>query len=63
MRRSCLHKGLLFNVLFLLVMVAGILLGELLYPLEGVRGNRVSFINDSACLNQTAGSNTYCSGV
>ena len=36
-------------------MVVGIVLGEVYFPLEGVRGSGVTFANDTRCLNETAG--------
>ena len=54
-RRVCCHKGLVANLFFLLVMMLGIVLGEVLYPLEGVRGNGVTIANDTACLSNTGG--------
>jgi hypothetical protein len=54
-RRVCCHKGLVANILFLLLMVAGIVVSEVLYPLEGFRGSGRAIFNDTMCLDQLAG--------
>ena len=36
-------------------MVAGIVLGEVLFPLEGFRGNGRAISNDTVCLNNIEG--------
>ncbi len=43
------------NIFILLVMVVSIILGEVLFPLEGVRGEGIPFLNDSNCINNSAG--------
>ena len=43
------------NLLFLIIMLVSIILGEVFFPLEGVRGEGISFINDTNCINHTAG--------
>ncbi len=50
-----MHKGLVVNLLFLVVMIVSIILGEVLFPLEGVMGVGIPFLNDSDCTNRTAG--------
>ncbi|XP_064394866.1 uncharacterized protein LOC135342101 isoform X2 [Halichondria panicea] len=54
-RRTFVHKGLVVNLLFLVVMIVSIILGEVLFPLEGVMGVGIPFLNDSDCINSTAG--------
>ena len=54
-RGVCCHKGLVANLLFLLLMVAGIILGEVLFPFEGFHGNGDAIRNDTACLNNIGG--------
>lgn len=51
--RSWLHKGLIVNLGFLVVMVVGVVLGEVLFPLQGVRGRGVPLENDTRCINET----------
>lgn len=53
--RSCCHKGLLVNLIFLVVMIIGIIVGEVQYPLEGVRGGPITIANDSQCLGEKEG--------
>ena len=43
------------NIGFLVVMVIGIVLGEVFFPLEGVRGRGIPLMNDTACTNVTTG--------
>jgi hypothetical protein len=57
--RSCLHKGLLANISFFLVMVLGVVLGEVLFPLEGLRGRNTSLNNDTTCTEEFEGSSWY----
>ena len=40
-------------------MVLGMVLGEVLYPLEGLRGRNTSLNNDTACTEEFEGSNWY----
>ncbi len=55
--RSWVHKGLIVNLFFLVVLVVGVVLGEVYFPLEGVRGRELPLRNDTDCLNNTAGTN------
>ena len=48
-RRLCCHKGFVVNLLFLFVMALGIVLGEVLFPLEGFRGSGRAISNDTMC--------------
>ena len=50
-----MHKGLIVNLGFLLVMVVSVVLGEVYFPLEGVRGRGVSLMNDTKCDENMAG--------
>jgi hypothetical protein len=54
-RRLCCHKGLVVNLFFLFVMVLGIVLGEVLYPLEGFNGSGRAISNDTMCLGNLEG--------
>ena len=38
-----------------MVMVVGIILGEVLYPLEGFRGRNIELVNDTVCIEQFGG--------
>ena len=49
--RSCLHKGLIANIVFFVIMILGIVLGEVLFPLEGLRGRNTSLNNDTRCID------------
>ena len=53
--RSCCHKGLVVNLIFLAVMVIGIIVGEVRYPKEGVRGGPITIANDSMCTDEIEG--------
>lgn len=53
--RSCLHKGLIANIIFFLIMILGIVLGEVLFPLEGLRGRNTSLNNDTTCTEKFEG--------
>eukprot|EP00731_Ephydatia_muelleri_P025983 Em0018g83a len=48
-RRACLHKGLAVNLCFLAVMVAGIVMIEYSFPLQGVRKYTVNGTRDKRC--------------
>lgn len=54
-RRVCCHKGLVANVIFILLMAAGIVLGEILFPLEGFHGSGRAIFNDTVCLQHIEG--------
>ena len=43
------------NLVFFVVMVVGIVLAEVFFPLEGIRGGDDAILNDTRCLNDTAG--------
>ena len=43
------------NAGFLIVMIIGVVLGEVYFPLEGVRGRGVALFNDTNCMNEMAG--------
>lgn len=45
------------NLVFFVVMVVGIVLAEVLFPLQGIRGGGGddSILNDTKCLNDTPG--------
>lgn len=36
-------------------MVLGVVLGEVLYPLEGLRGRNIDLVNDTECIEQFGG--------
>jgi len=50
------------NLVFFVVMVVGIVLAEVLFPLEGIRGGGGddAILNDTKCLNDTPGERLNC---
>ena len=48
-RRSIFHKGLVSTCGAFVLMVAGIVLIEVFFPIEGVRGFSITISNDSNC--------------
>lgn len=48
-RRSIFHKGLISTCIFFVMMVTGIVLIEVFFPFEGVRGFSTNIPNDSNC--------------
>ena len=57
--RSCLHKGLVANIIFFLIMILGVILGEVRFPLEGLRGRNVALSNDTMCINEQFEGNNF----
>lgn len=53
-RRSCCHKGLLSNTIFLSVMIIGIVLIEIYFVEEGPRGFSKAIVNDTTCKQKLA---------
>jgi hypothetical protein len=52
-RRSCLHKGLLSNLIFLCIFVVGVVIVQIKFPLEGPQGfenfGQEGLFNESQC--------------
>lgn len=53
--RSWFHKGFIVNAGFLVILIVGVIVGEVFFPLEGVRGRGVPLMNDSMCNASEAG--------
>ena len=47
------------NVIFLVIMVIGIIVGEVLYPKEGFRGRNIKLVNDTMCIEQFEGTQKF----
>ena len=53
--RSWFHKGFIINAVFLVILIVGVVLGEIYFPNEGIRGRGVSLMNDTNCIENIPG--------
>ena len=52
-KRSCIHKGLISNIIFVIIFALGVVLVEVQFPLEGPRGFTTNDNNYTKCINNT----------